>query len=130
MKICHVCKKECEDSLDFCPVCGADLTNAPITEEAPTENDNIIHNPTQLYSFEDIVAAEIFKDILKKNNILFTASSDMGEATLQVTFGGVLVSEDIYVDENDFETASSLLEDFLSSDIEFDGEFFEGEEEE
>ena len=54
----------------------------------------------------------------------------MGEATLQVTFGGVLVSEDIYVDENDFETASSLLEDFLSSDIEFDGEFFEGEEEE
>ena len=70
------------------------------------------------------------KDILKENNILFTASSDMGEATLQVTFGGVLVSEDIYVDENDFETASSLLEDFLSSDIEFDGEFFEGEEEE
>ncbi len=129
MKICHVCKKECEDSAELCPVCGAELTYEQTEAEADNE-ENIIHNPTLLNSFEDIISAEIFKDILKDNNILFTSSSDMGEAVLQVTFGGGLVSEDIYVDEADFETANSLLEDFLNTEIEFDGEFFEDEEEE
>ena len=26
MKVCHVCKAECDDAAELCPVCGADLT--------------------------------------------------------------------------------------------------------
>ena len=36
MKVCHVCKAECDDAAELCPVCGADLT-AEITEEEEKE---------------------------------------------------------------------------------------------
>ena len=36
MKVCLVCKAECDDAAELCPVCGADLT-AEITEEEEKE---------------------------------------------------------------------------------------------
>jgi hypothetical protein len=121
MIICHVCKKECSDDMEVCPICGAVLntTVEAVTEEKETD---IMENPTLLASFEDVISAEIFKDILKDNNIPFT-SSQMGEATMQVVFGGNLVAEDIYVAEADFEKANELYEDFLNTEIEFDDDF-------
>ena len=128
MIICHVCKKECSDDMEVCPICGAVLNTA--VEEGTEEKDTeIMENPTLLASFDDVISAEIFKDILKDNNIPFT-SSQMGEATMQVVFGGNLVAEDIYVAEADFEKANELYEDFLNTEIEFDDDFSEdlGEE--
>ncbi len=114
---CHVCNAECEDNAELCPACGAELgVKLPETE---TTDPEILQNPTLLTAFEDIISAEIFKDVLKDNGIRFTSSSDMGEA-LQVSFGGVLVSEDIYVDESDLEKANLLLEEFLNSEVEFE----------
>lgn len=128
MKICHVCKKEWEDETEICPVCGADLTNVP--QEKPQEESDIMVNPTLLTSFEDIISAEIFMDILTDNEIPFASSSQMGESALQVTFGGGLVSEDIYVAEADLEKARELYEEFLNSDSEFQNEFFDDIEDE
>lgn len=128
MIICHVCKKECSDDMEVCPICGAVLKKE-VEEVLEEKETNVIENPTLLASFEDVISAEIFKDILKDNDIPFT-SSQMGEATMQVVFGGNLVAEDIYVAEADFEKANELYEDFLNTEIEFDDDFSEdlGEE--
>ena len=124
MIICHVCKAECEDGMELCPLCGAELKAAAETEETAEEN-NIMINPTLLCSFDDVICAEIFKDILKENGIPFSASSEMGEGSIQVLFGGGFVAEDVYVSENDLEKANELLEEFNSQEIEFDEEFFD-----
>lgn len=128
MIICHVCKKECSDDMELCPICGAEL-NVAVEEETEEKETDIIENPTLLASFEDVISAEIFKDILSENDIPFT-SSQMGEVTMQVVFGGNFVAEDVYVAEADFEKANELYEEFSSTEIEFDDEFSEdlGEE--
>ncbi len=122
MIICHVCKAECEYGMELCPLCGAELK----TEiEETVEENNIIVNPTLLCSFDDIISAEIFKDILKENGIPFSGSSEMGDNSIQVLFGGGFVAEDVYVSENDLEKANELLDEFNSQEIEFDEEFFD-----
>ena len=129
MIICHVCNAECEDGLELCPICGAELQVVAEQMEGKEES-SIMENPTILTSFEDIVSAEIFKDILKDNGIPFTSSSDMGDNSIQVVFGGNFVAEDIYVSEKDFEKANELYEEFLNSEADFEGEFIEEIEEE
>lgn len=127
MIICHVCSTECEEEQELCPVCGAVL-NRPETEEVEEAENDIIDNPTLLTSFEDLISAEVFKDVLKENEIPFTCSSEMGDNTIQVMFGGGFVAEDIYVGEDDLEKARQMLEEFNSQEIEFEGEFFDGED--
>ena len=84
------------------------------------QNEKIMENPILLTSFEDIVSAEIFKDILQTSGILYACSSEIGNNSIQVLFGGGFVAEDIYVSENDFEKAIKLLEEFSNSEIQFD----------
>lgn len=121
MIICHVCKAECDDEAELCPICGAQLRREP--EEDPIgEEENILENPTLLASIDDIVSAEVFKDILKENAIPFTCSSEMGDNSIQVLFGGGFIAEEFYVSEADFEKANALYEDFLESEPVFEGE--------
>ncbi len=130
MIICHVCSTECEEEQELCPVCGAVL-NRPTEEEEPEVEEvetDIIEKPTLLTSFEDLISAEVFKDVLKENEIPFTCSSEMGDNTIQVMFGGGFVAEDIYVGEDNLEKARQMLEEFNSQEIEFEGEFFDGED--
>ena len=130
MKVCHVCKAECDDAAELCPVCGADLT-AEITEEEEKEEkeEKVINNPVLLATLDDVVSAEILKDLLTEAGILY--SSDSGEdGTMKVTFGGSFVADDIYVDEQDFDAANAIYEDFLNSEPQFDEEFFEDAENE
>ena len=122
MKICHVCSKECEDTIELCPVCGAVLNR----NEPEAEPVKEITNPTLLCSFEDFISAEIFKDILSDNKILFAEEGTDG--ALRVTFGGGFDATDIYVDDADFEKATELYEEFLKSEEENNTEFFADEE--
>ena len=126
MIICHVCKVECSDDAELCPVCGAVLKKV---EEVEVEETNVIENPTLLASFEDIISAEIFKDILKDNEIPFS-SSQAEDTSIQVVFGGGFVAEEIYVADADLEKANELYEEFLNTEIQFDDDFSEdlGEE--
>ena len=96
MKICHVCKTECEDYAELCPLCGADLSGfeEESAEEVAQPEKLVINNPVLLASLEDVVSAEIFKDILKDNGILFTGG-EAEEGTMRVLFGGGFVSEDV-----------------------------------
>ena len=129
MKTCHVCGASCEDTVELCPVCGADLTS--VTEEPSPEDlvkgeARLLENPVLLATIEDVVSAEIFKDILRENNIPFSCDSEEGGA-MKVTFGGSFIAEDLFVGEADFEKASDLYEEFLKSESSFEQEFF-GEE--
>jgi len=129
MKICHVCKAECEDSADLCPVCGAILS-----ENGDENTVKEITNPTLLASVEDVVSAEILEDILTDNGIMFSDNSAEVENSMRVTFGGGFVSLEIYVDDSDYEKAKELYEEFLASEENneffFDDEFAEEETEE
>ena len=123
MKICHVCGVECEDNAELCSVCGADLT-----QSTETQDENIIKKPVLLATFEDVVSAEIFKDILTDNGIPYSCDGDNNEGVMQVTFGGSFVSENIYVDEANLEKANNLYNEFIENEPEFDGEFVFDEE--
>lgn len=127
MKICHVCKAECEDNAELCPVCGADLTLERQEEEIQAE-EIVLNKPVLLATLDDVVSAEILRDLLTENNIPFSCDSE-DEGTLKVTFGGSFISDDIYVDESDLEKANQIYEDFLNSEPTFDEEFFDDAEE-
>lgn len=125
MKICHVCSAECEDTAELCPVCGADLTVEPDQEE---DGAVTLDNPVLVATVEDVVTAEIFKDMLRDNGIPFTCG-ELDDGTMKVTFGGSFVADDIYVDDSDFERASEIYDELLNSEPEFDESFFEEETE-
>lgn len=127
MKICHVCSAECEDNAELCPVCGADLTLERQEEETQAE-EIVLNKPVLLATLDDVVSAEILRDLLTENNIPFSCDSE-DEGTLKVTFGGSFISDDIYVDESDLEKANQIYEDFLNSEPTFDEEFFDDAEE-
>lgn len=121
MKICHVCGIECDDSQEICLVCGADLTGEH-DEAEETENVQITAEPVLLATFEDVVSAEIFKDILTDNQIPYSLGEE-SDSGMQVTFGGGFAADEIYVDKSDFEKAEALYNEFLESEAEFQGEF-------
>ena len=131
MKICHVCQFECNDNVELCPLCGADLSNIDNSDENIEEIEEIIIcKPVLLSTFDDVISADIFKDILNDNKIPYSSSQDE-TGSIRVLFGGALVSEEIYVDETDYEKAIELLEEFSNSqEIIFDEEFPEEEYEE
>ncbi len=125
MKICHVCGIECTDEQEVCSVCGADLTQEQteeIAEEAVT-----MAEPVLLATFEDVVSAEIFRDILTDNQIPYAMEDE--DSAVRVTFGGGFTADEIYVDKSDFEKAEALYNEFMESEAEFQGEFFFDDEE-
>ncbi len=128
MKTCHVCNCECEDYAELCPICGADLNNEKIDNTEEPE-EKVIEKPVLLASFEDVVSAEILRDILNENGIPNSSGAFGDEGGMRVTFGGVFVAEEIYVDNCDFEKADKLYREFLESETEFvfDDEIYDEE---
>ena len=121
MIICHVCKAECEETAELCLVCGAVLAREeePSTEADTKEEMILIENPVLAVSVEDVVTAEIFRDILKENTIPFTCDSEVSGESMKVVFGGSFVAEDIYVDETNLDKALALYDEVLNAEPEF-----------
>ena len=124
MKNCHVCNFECENSAQLCPICGADLTKKDVENEVEFQME-----PVFLATVEDVVSAEIFKDILTENKVVFS-SGNQDESSMKVLFGGSFITEDIYVDKRDFEKAQELYNEFLKSENQFNSQFSDDFEEE
>lgn len=131
MKLCHVCGAQCEDDAELCTVCGAELASAQEylreLEEKQTAEKQIIKNPVLAASVEDIVTAEIYRDVLTDNGIPFSSDESEDENTMKITFGGGFVAQDIYVDESDLDRAVELYNEVLNSECDF--EAFEEESE-
>ncbi|MBQ3817194.1 MAG: hypothetical protein II802_02845 [Clostridia bacterium] len=119
---CHVCSAECEDTAQLCKVCGAQL-NIEKNTDVSEEQDIIIENPVLAVCVEDIVTAEIYRDVLKDNGIPFSSESD--SSSIKVLFGGGFVSEKIFVDESNLEIAKQLYQEVLESEPQYDEEDLE-----
>lgn len=122
MKTCHVCMAECGDDAELCPVCGADLLAARETQE-DEQPETVIENPVLAASVEDVVTAEIYRDVLRENGIPFSCDEPDSDASMKVLFGGGFVTEDIYVDETDLARAEALYNEVLNAEPAFDGDF-------
>ena len=138
MKNCHVCGFECENDAEVCLVCGAELKTFEGYEQELKEAEEleakkaaeealIVKNPVLAASVDNVVAAEIYKDVLRDNNIVFTC--DESEDAMQIVFGGGFSAQEIYVNEKDLEIAQQLYETVVNAEMEFGDEDFEDFEE-
>ena len=138
MKNCHVCGFACENDAEICVVCGAELKTFEAYEKELREAEElkakqeaeealIVKKPVLAASVDNIVAAEIYKDVLRDNGIVFTC--DESEDAMQIVFGGGFNVQEIYVNESDLEIAQQLYENVISAEMEFSDEDFEDFEE-
>ena len=138
MKKCHVCGFECENDAEVCLICGAELKTFEAYEQAIREAEEaeakraaeealIVKNPVLAASVDNVVAAEIYKDVLRDNGIVFTC--DESEEAMQIVFGGGFSAQEIYVNEKDLEIAQQLYENVVSAEMEFGDDIFEEFEE-
>ena len=67
----------------------------------------------------DTVASEIYKDILKTNNIPFVAKQEGAGGYIKIVTGGLLVTDKFYVDLKNAEMAKQLYEAYLENEIDF-----------
>ena len=134
MKNCHVCGYECENDAEVCLLCGAELKTFEAYEEELKEAEKkaaeeamIIKKPVLAASVDNVVAAEIYKDVLRDNGIIFTC--DESEDAMQIVFGGGFTAQEIYVNECDLEIAQQLYENVVNAEVEFGDDLFEEFEE-
>ena len=132
MKTCHVCGFACENDAENCIVCGAELKTFEAYEQDLKEKEEleakkaaeeamIIKNPVLAASVDNVVAAEIFKDVLRDNNINFTC--DESEDAMQIVFGGGFSVQEIYVNECDLEIAQQLYENVVNAQMIYEDDF-------
>ncbi len=127
MKICHVCGVECADEQEICLICGADLSENTVIEPQENGDNSVMTEPVLVATFEDVVLAEIFKDILTENKIPYSMGEDGGG--VRVTFGGGFTADEVYVDKRDFDKAEALYNELMENQPEFsDDDFFIEEE--
>ncbi len=138
MKNCHVCGFACENDAEICLLCGAELKTFEAYEKEIKEAEEleakkaaeealIVKKPVLAASVDNIVAAEIYKDVLRDNGIVFTC--DESEDAMQIVFGGGFSVQEIYVNESDLEIAQQLYENVVSAEMEFSDEDFDDFEE-
>lgn len=138
MKSCHVCGFDCENDAEICVVCGAELKTFETYEKELREAEElkakqeaeealIVKKPVLAASVDNIVAAEIYKDVLRDNNIVFTC--DESEDAMQIVFGGGFNVQEIYVNESDLEVAQQLYENVVNAQIDFEADDFDDFEE-
>ncbi len=134
MKTCHVCGAVCEKDAEICILCGAELKTFEAYEQEMREAEElaakiaaeealIVKKPVLAASVDNIVAAEIYKDVLRDNGIVFTC--DESEDAMQIVFGGGFTAQEIYVNESDLEIAQQLYENVVNAQMDFDDDDFE-----
>lgn len=129
MKNCHVCGFACENDAEICSLCGAELKTFEAYEQEMKEAEErkaqeaaeealIIKQPVLAASVENVVTAEIYKDVLRDNGIHFTC--DESDDAMQIVFGGGFTAVEIYVNETDLEKAQELYAEVENSQTEFE----------
>ena len=137
MKACHVCGFACENDAEICTLCGAELKTFEMYEKELKEAEEqeaqkaaeealIVKKPVLAASVDNVVAAEIYKDVLRDSGIIFTC--DESDDAMQIVFGGGFSAQEIYVNEEDIEIAQQLYENVINAQMDFGDEFDEFEE--
>ncbi len=129
MKTCHVCGFACDNDAEICALCGAELKTFEMYEQEIREAEEreaqkaaeealIVKKPVLAASVDNVVAAEIYKDVLRDNGIVFTC--DESDDAMQIVFGGGFNAQEIYVNEQDLEIAQQLYENVVNAQMDFD----------
>lgn len=129
MKTCHVCGFACDNDAEICALCGAELKTFEMYEQELKEAEEreaqkaakealIVKKPVLAASVDNVVAAEIYKDVLRDNGIVFTC--DESDDAMQIVFGGGFNAQEIYVNEQDLEIAQQLYENVVNAQMDFD----------
>ena len=132
MKTCHVCGFACENDAEICTLCGAELKTFEMYEKELKEAEEqeaqkaaeealIVKKPVLAASVDNVVAAEIYKDVLRDSGIIFTC--DESDDAMQIVFGGGFSAQEIYVNEEDLEIAQQLYENVINAQMDFGDEF-------
>ena len=82
---------------------------------------NKVKNKTTVLvaAITDTVACEIYKEILRTNNIPFVAKQEGAGGYIKIVTGGLLVTDKIYVNLEDAERAKQLYEAYLETEVDF-----------
>ena len=132
MKTCHVCGFACDNDAEICALCGAELKTFEAYEqelreaeeraaEKAAEEALMIKTPVLAASVDNVVAAEIYKDVLRDSGIHFTC--DESDDGMHIVFGGGFNAQEIYVNESDLEIAQQLYENVVNAQTDFDDNF-------
>lgn len=79
--------------------------------------DNI--EPTFVVGISNTVLCEIFKDLLKENNIPFICRQNGAGGYIKVLTGGFLVTDNIYVRPEHYNKAKELYDNYIEGKAEF-----------
>lgn len=66
-------------------------------------------------TIDDSIAAGIFQEILRDNGIPFLCSQPGAGGYIKILTGGLLVSDSIYVNDEDYERASELYNAYFGA---------------
>lgn len=123
MKKCHVCGFESQDNAAVCEACGAELETfqeyMQRLERILADEKAIVSKPVLVASVDNVVTAEIYKDVLKDNDIPFTCNEN---ESMHLVFGGGFVAVEIYVEEENLDRARQLYEEVLNTEEVFSEE--------
>ncbi|MBR2040491.1 MAG: DUF2007 domain-containing protein [Clostridia bacterium] len=72
--------------------------------------------PALVASVSNTVLSEVYQDLLRENNIPFICRRDGVNGYLKVITGGFLVTDDIYVKEEDYTKARELYDNYINGD--------------
>ncbi len=72
--------------------------------------------PALVASVSNTVLSEVYQDLLRENNIPFICRRDGANGYLKVITGGFLVTDDIYVKEEDYTKARELYDNYINGD--------------
>jgi hypothetical protein len=102
------CKSEYQEHIVTCPNCKINLVKH-IEKESESKLETI--NPVKVKSSVNSIDAEMIMLLLKNNNIPCFIKSKEAGSYLNIYMGYSVFGEDIYVDKEDFEEASNLLQE-------------------
>ena len=74
-------------------------------------------NPVLAASIQNTVSSEIFQDILKENGIPCICRQEGAGGYIKIITGGLLVVDNIYVDEKNLERAKELYAAYLGTEV-------------
>lgn len=72
--------------------------------------------PALVASVSNTVLSEVYQDMLRENNIPFICRRDGANGYLKVITGGFLVTDDIYVKDEDYTKARELYDNYINGD--------------
>ena len=77
------------------------------------KQDNNENEPVFVVGISNTVLCEIYKDLLKENNIPFICRQNGAGGYIKVLTGGFLVTDNIYVKKDDYGKAKELYDNYI-----------------